>query len=467
MAGNRLAYPRLDDNIRIDEQEVVSFTQLLYECRDLLQNVNGTNIDGTKEQLANNLIEANRRLTNWLTQYRGSFNSTMLALYVKTAQFAVQESALQSIRMISPAIQSLLQELQSFARNSSTLNARTQLKFNLLQSDQGSSVLGPYLLKPETTFNDIIGFEEEKERIRGLYPPLLTLIRKNRVNTLLLYGPPGTGKSYFIAAMADELKADFFALSAAQLLEPVLGASEKRLNDIFNALKNYPKKAVLFFDEFEQVFPSRSNSGALEVGKSLTVQLMELLSGPFGDIPGNIVIAAATNLLDSLDPALRSRMQPQIYIGLPSLENKKLFLERYLTPSQLEDVFNYAAPRSEPGFPRYSNRDMLTLGEGILSAQVRAVHQANVFEWTTVERRLLNGDTGPGYIPVSNTQQNAVAVTGVLEPGIPRIIVTEDVKINHINLFQRPDPLLFLPSIMKTINPISQQDLDAYSPYMQ
>lgn len=462
-----MAYPVIDERIKVNDAEVNTFVNLLSASSSLLQSVNASNIDTVRQTLNTNVISCHETLTKWFREYNGRFNSVMIALYVKTAQFTVQLSALNSFKNISPTIQALFTELQAFARNSQSLSSNTQLKFNLLQAGSTSGIT-EFLQVPKVSFQQIIGFDEQKARIRSITSPLLEALRENRANILLLYGPPGTGKSYFAEAMAYEQNADFIVVSAAQLYDPSIGVSERKLDGIFQTLRIYPKRAVLFFDEFEQIFPSRASNNALELGKSLTVQLMQLLSGPFGNLPSNVTVVAATNILQALDPAIRSRMAPQIYIGLPSIEHKYEFMLKYFEPEDIRRIFSYFEGNPQVGFSNYSNRDLYNLCEGVLFAQIAAVQNSPNYQWSSTARRSLRGTVTPGFYIFTDSVEgyNIVTYSQDLLSNIESnqiVVLNEDEKLVLAEVIQRPDPLLFVSRIADTINPITEEDLRSYA----
>lgn len=457
------AYPILNESVTVDENEVNRVIQILYDSQKILEDVNSNNINDKRIQLHNNLITISNQQTKWLNTNKGQVNGLMMSIYYKIADFATQSAALRSIITITPTIQTLFEELQSFARDSSSLSSNSQLKFNLLQGDKDALALSEYLIKPSTTFQNIIGFDKVKRRIKNLYTPLLLTLRKNQAQKLLLYGPPGTGKSFFIAAMANEIGADLYAISAAQLYDPAIGVSERKLLGIFNALRRYnpDRLAVIFFDEFEQLFPSRLNNSALELGRSLTVLLLQLINGVNEPLPGNIIIAAATNLLSTLDAALRSRMLPQILIDLPDIDSKRTFMHKYLLAQDINTLFSFTNAKIGPNLERFSNRDLFSLGEGILQYQLATVNEAQAFAINTEERILLNGNIGMGYIPVNNITPEQLAQVPLYDGSNEQQVCkfTDSMKAKNIHVLQKPDVSQFYPELLETINPITQSEL--------
>jgi transitional endoplasmic reticulum ATPase len=137
---------------------------------------------------------------------------------------------------------------------------------------------------------------------------------------VLLYGPPGTGKTLIAKAVANEVDAHFITLSGPEIMSKYYGESEKGLREKFEeAEQNAP--AIIFIDEIDAIAPKREETKG-EVERRVVAQLLALMDGLKGR--GQVIVIAATNLPDSIDPALRrgGRFDREIEIGIPDKKGR-------------------------------------------------------------------------------------------------------------------------------------------------
>jgi transitional endoplasmic reticulum ATPase len=174
---------------------------------------------------------------------------------------------------------------------------------------------------PRITYDDLGGLRNEVVKIREMvelpmrHPELFEKIGVDAPKGVLLYGPPGTGKTLLAKAVAGETHANFTTISGPEIMGKHYGESEERIRDIFKqAEENAP--SIIFIDEIDSIAPKRDEvSGDLE--KRIVSQLLTLMDGMKGR--GKVVVIAATNRPDSIDPALRrpGRFDREIEIGIP------------------------------------------------------------------------------------------------------------------------------------------------------
>jgi transitional endoplasmic reticulum ATPase len=152
------------------------------------------------------------------------------------------------------------------------------------------------------------------------HPELFDKIGVEAPKGVLLYGPPGTGKTLLAKAVAGETNAHFISISGPEIMGKHYGESEERIREIFTqAEENSP--SIVFIDEIDSIAPKRDEvSGELE--KRIVSQLLTLMDGMKSR--GNVVVIAATNRPDSIDPALRrpGRFDREIEIGIPDDEGR-------------------------------------------------------------------------------------------------------------------------------------------------
>ncbi|RLG10358.1 ATPase, partial [Candidatus Pacearchaeota archaeon] len=181
---------------------------------------------------------------------------------------------------------------------------------------------------PEIAYEDIGGLDEEIKKVREMiemplkHPEIFDKLGVHPPKGVLLYGPPGTGKTLLAKAVAHESSANFILLNGPEIMSKFVGEAEKKLRDIFEkAEKNAP--SIIFIDEIDAIAPKREESYG-EVERRVVAQLLALMDGLKSR--GKVIVIAATNRQDALDPALRrgGRFDREIEIGVP---NKKARLE--------------------------------------------------------------------------------------------------------------------------------------------
>ena len=179
---------------------------------------------------------------------------------------------------------------------------------------------------PRITYDELGGLKHEVQKIREMvelpmrHPELFEKIGVDAPKGVLLYGPPGTGKTLLAKAVAGETNAHFISLSGPEIMGKHYGESEERIREIFTqAEENAP--SIVFIDEIDSIAPKRDEVSG-EVEKRIVSQLLTLMDGIKSR--GKVVVIAATNRPDSIDPALRrpGRFDREIEIGIPDDEGR-------------------------------------------------------------------------------------------------------------------------------------------------
>jgi transitional endoplasmic reticulum ATPase len=178
------------------------------------------------------------------------------------------------------------------------------------------------LLVRDISYEDIGGLAREIREIREMievplrHPELFSRLGINPPRGVLLHGPPGTGKTLIARAVAGETDANFISISGPEIVSKFYGESEQRLRQIFEeASKSAP--SIIFIDEIDSIAPKREEvSGDLE--RRVVAQLLSLMDGLSSR--GEVIVIAATNRPNALDPAIRrgGRFDREIEIGIPN-----------------------------------------------------------------------------------------------------------------------------------------------------
>ncbi|RLB02742.1 MAG: ATPase, partial [Deltaproteobacteria bacterium] len=179
---------------------------------------------------------------------------------------------------------------------------------------------------PEVTYEDVGGLKDAIEKIREMvelplkHPEIFDRLGVQPPKGVLLYGPPGTGKTLLAKAVANESDASFITINGPEVMSKWVGEAEKRLRDVFErAEKEAP--SVIFIDEIDAIAPKRGETIG-EVEHRVVAQLLALMDGMKSR--GKVIVIAATNRPDAIDPALRrpGRFDREVEIGVPNRKGR-------------------------------------------------------------------------------------------------------------------------------------------------
>jgi cell division protease FtsH len=211
--------------------------------------------------------------------------------------------------------------------------------------------------KPKVTFADVAGVEEAKQELREVVDFLKNPQKYRRLGAkiprgILLVGPPGTGKTLLARAVAGEANVPFFSISGSEFVEMFVGVGAARVRDLFTQAKKL-SPSIVFIDELDAV--GRHRGAGLGGGHDEREQtLNQLLVEMDGfDENTNVIVLAATNRPDILDPALLrpGRFDRRVIVDRPDFEGRKKILEVHLRGKPIgKDVNIDIIAKSTPGF---------------------------------------------------------------------------------------------------------------------
>ena len=237
----------------------------------------------------------------------------------------------------------------------------------VMRSMSGSRMMGGFTQsrakefnqeRPDVTFSDVAGEDEAVEELEEIREFLASPDKFHKVGAriprgVLLYGPPGTGKTLLAKAVAGEANAPFFSISGSEFMELYVGVGASRVRELFErAKKNAP--AIIFVDEIDAVGRHRGSGigGGNDEREQTLNQLLVEMDG--FDERANIILIAATNRPDILDPALLrpGRFDRQIAVEAPDLKGREAILKVHAQgkPLTAQVDLRQIAKRT-PGFP--------------------------------------------------------------------------------------------------------------------
>ncbi len=271
----------------------------------------------------------------------------------------------------------------------------------------------------KVSYEDIGGLDKEIQRIREMielplkYPEVFDRLGIEAPRGVLLHGPPGCGKTLIARAVASETSANFFPVNGPEIIHKFYGESEAHLREIFEqASRNAP--GIIFLDEIDAIAPKREEVHG-EVEKRVVAQLLALMDGLKSR--GEVIVIGATNIPNSLDPALRrpGRFDREITISIPDKNGRLEILEIHTR-----------------GMPLADDVDLERLAEithGFVGADLEALCREAAM--ITLRQLMPDIDFAQSHIPYERllelevTMDNFLTALGEVEPSAIREVFTE------------------------------------------
>ena len=268
--------------------------------------------------------------------------------------------------------------------------------------------------KKRTTFGDVAGADEEKEELRELVEFLKNPHKFNELGAripkgVLLIGPPGTGKTLLAKAVAGEAGVPFFSISGSDFVEMFVGVGASRVRDLFDQAKK-SSPCIIFIDEIDAVGRHRGAGlgGGHDEREQTLNQLLVEMDG-FGANEG-VIIVAATNRPDILDPALMrpGRFDRQVYVGAPDMKGREAILKVHSRGKPLgPDVKLQEIAKTTVGFTGADIENLLN--EAALLAARRGSHVINMSEIEEATIKVIAGPEKKSRI-ISDKEKRITAV---------------------------------------------------------
>jgi cell division protease FtsH len=267
--------------------------------------------------------------------------------------------------------------------------------------------------KKKVRFNDVAGADEEKQELVEVVeflkdPRKFDVIGARIPKGILLVGPPGTGKTLLARAVAGEAGVPFFSISGSDFVEMFVGVGASRVRDLFeNAKKNAP--CIIFIDEIDAVGRQRGAGlgGGHDEREQTLNQLLVEMDG-FGANEG-IIIVAATNRPDILDPALLrpGRFDRQITVGRPDVKGREAVLQVHARNKPLDEHVDLKAiAQRTPGFSGADLENLLN--EAALVAARRNKKKIDMADIDEATDRVIAGPAKTGKV-ISAKERKIVA----------------------------------------------------------
>jgi transitional endoplasmic reticulum ATPase len=243
-------------------------------------------------------------------------------------EYLCKEAAMKALRMVLPEL--------DLERETLIAEELDKIKVSKANFDSAFNEIVPsamrevYLETPEVKWSDIGGLEAVKKELQEAvewplkYPDLYKKIGYVMPKGILVYGPPGTGKTMLAKAVATESEANFISVRGPEFISKWVGDAEKGVREVFRRARQ-ASPCVIFFDEIDSIAPVRGAT-TNEVTERVVSQLLTEMDGiqPLH----NVVVIAATNRIDIIDPALlrAGRFDKVINVGLPDADTRKAIL---------------------------------------------------------------------------------------------------------------------------------------------
>jgi len=285
-----------------------------------------------------------------------------------------KEAAMHSLRRIVPELDLEMESIPMEILNK--INVKRDDFFAALREMQPSSLREVLIESPNLKWEEIGGLEDAKRELREAvewplkYGQLFDYMNAIPPKGILLYGAPGTGKTMLAKAVATESEANFINVKGPEFLSKWVGESEKAVRETFRKARQ-AAPCIVFMDEVDSIAPVRGGNFDSHVTERVISQLLTEMDGL--ESLHNVVVIAATNRPDMIDPALLrpGRFDRLVHISMPDLEGRKKILEIHMKKKPLtEDVDIADIAKKTEG---YSGADLSALANEAVMLAIRGI----------------------------------------------------------------------------------------------
>ena len=360
-------------------------------------------------------------------------------------EYLCKEAAMKCLRRLLPEINLDDEKIPPETLDKLIVNGEDYKK--ALMEVTPSGMREVYIENPDVQWADVGGLDDTKQELQEAiewpmkYPTLYEKLGHKMPHGILLHGASGTGKTMLAKAVATESEANFVSVRGPELLSKWVGESERGIREIFKRARQ-SSPCVIFFDEIDSIAPIRGAGAETQVTERVVSQLLTELDG-MQDMHG-VVVLAATNRADMIDPALLrpGRFDKIIQIPMPDKESRKKILE-----ISTEDI----PFEKDPNSPDYVNFGKLSeTTEGFSGADVAAIANTAVSfvihehldkysmagihakkDPTTEEEKVTIEKQDKEIAKVEKSAENAKITMRHFEDGIKKVREQKDLKIGQ------------------------------------
>lgn len=318
-----------------------------------------------------------------------------------------KEAAMAALRRVLPSVNLETEEIPIDVLNQISV---TKDDFMSAIKDLQPSAMREVLIeKPNVKWDDIGALESAKQELREAvewplkYAKVFEHMDAKPPKGILLYGPPGTGKTMLAKAVATESEANFISVKGPEFLNKWVGESEKAVRETFRKARQ-ASPCVIFMDEIDSIAPTRSGGDNNNVTERVISQMLTEMDGL--EAMNNVVVIAATNRPDIIDPALLrpGRFDKSIYIGPPDKESRQTIFKIHTA-----------------GKPLAKDVDLSKLAdatEGCTGADIAAICNEAVM---TAVRRLVKDGRIPTQDEINATKVDMIDLENAVQKFGPKI----------------------------------------------
>ena len=335
-------------------------------------------------------------------------------------EYLCKEAAMKCLRRLLPELNLEEEKIPPETLDKLIVNSEDFTKALVEVTPSGMREV--FIENPDVKWDEVGGLAEVKRELMEAvewpmkYPALYEKLGHKMPRGILLHGPSGTGKTLMAKAVATQSEANFVSVRGPELLSKWVGESERGIREIFKRARQ-SAPCVIFFDEIDSIAPIRGAGGETVVTERVVSQLLTELDG-MENMHG-VVVLAATNRADMIDPALLrpGRFDKIIQIPLPDKESRRSILK-----INCEDI-----PIADPNGPDKIDYEKLAeMTDGMSGADVASI--ANTAVSLVVHEHL---DSAPDAKEVTEKASNAKVTMKHFEEAVKKVREQKDLKIGE------------------------------------